>query len=85
MTADSVRVELWCDGAKVEGAQYTQVLNADNKWTYTWKNLPLYANGDVANYSLRETRIGDTAYDPAVNGDGNQAGNGDYRRHQGLG
>lgn len=70
VTADSVRVELWCNGAKVEGSKYTQELNKKNNWTYTWENLPLYANGAVAQYELRETRIGDTAYDPGVNGDG---------------
>lgn len=70
VTADSVVVELWCNGAKVSGNQYTQVLSAENNWTYTWQNLPLYADGAAAKYTLRETQIGDTAYDPGVNGDG---------------
>ena len=68
--ADSVQVELWCNGAKLAGSQYTQTLSARNNWTYQWENLPLYTNGDVAQYTLRETQIGDTAYDPGVNGDG---------------
>ena len=70
VTADSVVVELWCNGAKVSGNQYTQVLSAENNWTYTWQNLPLYADGAAAKYTLREMQIGDTAYDPGVNGDG---------------
>ena len=70
VTADSVVVELWCNGAKVSGNQYTQVLSAENNWTYTWQNLPLCADGAAAKYTLRETQIGDTAYDPGVNGDG---------------
>lgn len=68
--ADSVTVELWCNGAKLEGSQYTQELNADSGWIYRWENLPLYTNGKVAEYSLRESSIGDTAYDPGVNSDG---------------
>ena len=68
--AESVQVELWCNGAKLAGSQYTQTLNKGNNWTYKWENLPLYTNGNIAKYTLRETRIGDTAYDPGVNGDG---------------
>lgn len=68
--ADSVEVELWCNGSKMSGSQYTQTLSADNNWTYQWKNLPLYADGKVANYVLRETRIGDVSYDPGTNTDG---------------
>lgn len=70
VSADSVRVELWCNGAKLEGSQYTQMLNGENKWSYTWRNLPLYVDGEVAEYNLRETAIGSVAYDPGVNGDG---------------
>lgn len=68
--AESVQVELWCNGTKLAGRQYTQTLNKNNNWTYTWNDLPLYTNGGIAEYTLRETRIGDTAYDPGVNGDG---------------
>lgn len=68
--ADSVEVELWCNGSKMSGSQYTQTLSASNDWKYTWKNLPLYADGKVANYTLRETRLGDVSYDPGTNTDG---------------
>lgn len=70
VTADSVKVELWCNGSRLTGGQYTQVLSADNDWSYTWNDLPLYAGGDVAQYTLREIQIGDTSYDAGVNGDG---------------
>lgn len=68
--ANSVQVELWCNGSKMSGSQYTQTLSKDDNWTYTWKNLPLYADGKVANYTLRETKIGDVSYDPGTNTDG---------------
>ena len=35
------------------------VLNADNGWTYTWNNLPLYVDGAKAIYTVREVQIGD--------------------------
>lgn len=68
--ADSVQVELWCGGSKVEGSQYTQTLSAENNWTYTWNDLPLYTDGSVADYKLREIAIGDTSYDSHTDGDG---------------
>ena len=30
-----VTVQLWCDGTRVPGDQYTQVLSEENKWEYT--------------------------------------------------
>ena len=62
-----VTVELWRDGAKMVGEEYTQVLNEDNNWTYTWTNLPLFTDGHVAKYKLKEVKIGDTKYDTSVN------------------
>lgn len=64
-----VTVQLWCDGTPVPGAQYTQVLSEENKWEYTWNNLPLFTNGTVAGYTLRVTKIGNTHRDAAL-GDG---------------
>lgn len=58
-----VTVELWRDGVKMFGSEYTQVLNADNNWTYTWTNLPLFTGGGVSEYRLKEVKIGDTTYD----------------------
>ncbi len=61
-----VTVQLWCDGTPVPGAQYTQVLSEENKWEYTWNNLPLFTNGTVAGYTLRVTKIGNTYRDAAL-------------------
>lgn len=52
------------------GSEYRQTLSADNNWSYVWSNLPLFTDGTVAKYTLRESMIGDTAYDPKTNGDG---------------
>ncbi len=65
-----VTVQLWCDGTPVPGAQYTQVLSEENKWEYTWQELPLFTNGTVAGYTLRVTKIGNTYRDAALGGDG---------------
>ena len=65
-----VTVQLWCDGTPVPGDQYTQVLSEENKWEYTWNNLPLFTNGTVARYTLRVTQIGDTHRDAALDVDG---------------
>lgn len=66
----SVKVELWRNGAKMDGAEYTQELNADNNWQYEWKNLPLFIDGEVAQYKLREISIGNTMYDTSADTDG---------------
>ena len=65
-----VTVQLWCDGTPVPGDQYTQVLSEENKWEYTWNNLPLFTNGTVAGYTLRVTKIGNTYRDATPDKDG---------------
>ncbi len=65
-----VTVQLWCDGTMVPGDQYTQVLSEENKWKYTWQELPLFTNGTVAGYTLRVTKIGNTHRDATLGGDG---------------
>ena len=64
----AVQVELWCDGQRVDklpgSVSCRQDLSPDNEWTFTWTNLPLFIDGHIANYTLRETLIGSTAYDP---------------------
>ena len=65
-----VQIELWCNGIRMTGEVYRQTLSADNNWSYVWSNLPLFTDGTVAKYTLRESMIGDTAYDPKTNGDG---------------
>lgn len=65
-----VTVELWRDGAPLPGDAYTVKLNKENEWQYTWENLPLFTDGTVADYTLREIKIGDTYRDPGVAEDG---------------
>lgn len=65
-----VTVQLWCDGTPVPGSEYTQVLSEENKWEYTWQELPLFTNGTVAGYTLRVTKIGNTYRDATPDKDG---------------
>lgn len=65
-----VTVELWRDGAPLPGDAYTVELNKENEWQYTWENMPLFTDGTVADYTLREIEIGDTYRDPGVAEDG---------------
>lgn len=65
-----VTVELWRDGAPLTGDAYTVELNKENEWQYTWENLPLFTDGTVADYTLREIEIGDPYRDPGVAEDG---------------
>lgn len=65
----SVTVQLCRNGRPLENVSdkvYTKELNAANHWQYTWENLPLYVDGEIAKYSLRELSIGDTKYDANV-------------------
>ena len=61
--ADSVEVVLQANGQHVStvlpGISNAQVvLNAQNNWSYTWKNLPRYANGQVITWGIKEVLIG---------------------------
>lgn len=64
-----VTVQLCRNGRPLEnvsGKVYTRELTAKDNWQYTWKDLPLYVDGEIAKYSLRELSIGDTKYDANV-------------------
>lgn len=63
-----VAVTLMCGGLSLGGSdgRYTRVLSAENDWTCVWEDLPLFIDGAVADYSLKETMIGDTAYDSSL-------------------
>ena len=65
-----VTVELWRNGAKLAEPIYTQQLTEAGGWSYTWTDLPLFQDGKLAAYSLREVMIGPTAYDPGADSDG---------------
>ena len=43
------------------GVKLTEVLTSTNGYSYTWRNLPVYANGSVVEWSIREIRIGTEA------------------------
>ncbi len=58
-----VTVSLYRNGVKMSGDKYTQELSEKNNWVYTWYDLPLYVDDAIAEYSLREEKIGDTDYD----------------------
>ena len=58
-----VTVSLYRNGVKMSGDKYTQELSEKNNWVYTWHDLPLYVDDAIAEYSLREEKIGDTDYD----------------------
>lgn len=76
-TTEPVTVQLLRNGAPVPDVtdadgkvtpSYTQVLDEANKWTFRWENLPLYIDGELARYSLREVKIGsDTLPDATGN------------------
>lgn len=53
-----------------ENSFYRQTLSADNSWTHEWTDLPVFIDGKAAEYSLREVKIGDTAYDGSADSDG---------------
>lgn len=57
-----VTVQLLANGYPVNllipGVEPTVVLNADNSYSATWEELPLYANGQEIVWSVRETKIG---------------------------
>lgn len=55
-----VKATLCLNGAPI--AQYEVALNEGNRWTHTWENVPAYVGGALADYTVRETWIGDTAY-----------------------
>lgn len=63
---EHVVVTLLCNGVPLSGSGYTQTLDSSNNWTYHWSDLPLFMNGALAEYSLREVMIGGTTYDVAA-------------------
>lgn len=66
---EPVTVELWKGSVKTA---YTKELNEENNWQVTISKLPMYVNGTIADYKLREIKIGDTSFDPKADEDGYQ-------------
>lgn len=56
-----VKVRLTLDGTPLNNYA-EQTLSAENNWTATWTGVPAYVAGKLANYSVKETWIGSTAY-----------------------
>ena len=59
----SITVKLLANGETVE----TVKLNEANDWTYTFKNLPKYADGSEIEYTVEEPKVNN--YDSKVTGD----------------
>lgn len=64
VTAQNVTVVLQANGSiasnafpGMTGVQVT--LSTANSWSYTWENLPSYANGAQVEWSVKETKIGE--------------------------
>ena len=51
---DSVKVQLYADGAAVGEAV---VLDTTNGWAYTWTDLYVYANGEEISYTVAEVEV----------------------------
>lgn len=67
-----VVLQLYCNGQSMGVQNFSKTLNggADN-WTHTFTlTVPLYIDGQPAQYSLLETRIGDWLYSEEYSGDG---------------
>ncbi len=45
----------------IAGVQPQVILSSENNWQYTWKNLPVYVNGNKIEWSIKETMIGSEA------------------------
>lgn len=54
-----VTMQLVCNGTDMTGEGKTVQLSSNNKWTYIWNDLPLYVDGELAKYTVRETWIGE--------------------------
>ena len=61
--ADSVTVNLYADGVKIDSKQ----LAAANHWQYTFTNLDKYNNGNEIQYTVKEETLAN--YDSAITGD----------------
>lgn len=56
-----VTVQLYLNGQLMSG--HRAVLDEANNWQDAWQDLPLYADGKLAKYTIREVAIGDTYSD----------------------
>ena len=45
----------------IAGVQPQVVLSSNNNWQHTWKNLPVYVNGEKIVWSIKEVQVGSEA------------------------
>ena len=67
-----VVLQLYCNGQSMGVQNFSKTLNGStDNWTHTFTlTVPLYIDGQPAQYSLLETRIGDWLYSQEYSGDG---------------
>lgn len=63
MAQESVVVALQVNGTRATSifpglANVEVILSAENQWTYTWTDLPAYANGELAEWGVKEIKVG---------------------------
>ena len=63
----NITITLFADGEEVEGKK-VQIKGDENEWTYTYENLPKYANGVEIIYTINETGV-PQGYDSSKTGD----------------
>ena len=63
----NITITLFADGEEVEGKK-VQIKGDENEWTYTYENLPKYANGVEITYTINETGV-PQGYDSSKTGD----------------
>ena len=51
---NNIKIQLYANGKKV-GKEVT--LSEDNKWDYTFSNLPKHSAGKVINYTIAEVKV----------------------------
>ena len=67
MKQPKIKITLFADGEEVEGKK-VQIKGDENEWTYTYENLPKYANGVEIIYTINETGV-PQGYDSSKTGD----------------
>lgn len=64
-----VKLQLYRNGISL-GSAYSVTLDGSKNWVHTWENVPLYTDGGLASYTVREEAIGEYAYSQDYPDDG---------------
>ena len=51
---ENIEVQLYADGAALEGVEYKITLNENNNWKHIWNSLPKYKDGKEIKYTIGE-------------------------------